>query len=433
MQARIDALAAISETASEGTLTRTFGSDAMRRANALVGEWMRDAGLRVEVDAIGNLRGFQTQSADPASPPRPLLLLGSHLDSVREAGRFDGPLGVLAALSCVEAASQPGTPGQLPFRLGVIGFSDEEGARFQSSYLGSETLAGHPFDAARLALIDATGITLAQAVRDFGGDPAQLPAAALRRSPESAGGVLGYCEIHIEQGPVLEAENLPVGIVSAIAGQSRFAWEFTGQPGHAGTTPMRLRRDALTAAAEFVLVVESRARATESLVATVGQLETRPGAGNVIPGRTLGSLDVRSPDDPRRLAACAELHHAAEVIARQRKLSLGWRLIQEHAATPCDPALRATLAEATRACGFPVRELPSGAGHDAVALAPAMPVAMLFVRCRDGLSHHPLEHASLEDIDSALNVMDKFLLLLKIPPPTEVGSAALPGPSQFHE
>ncbi len=412
---RIDALAAISET-DDGLLTRTFGSEAMRRANTLVGEWMRAAGLRVEVDAIGNLRGFQTAPAN--TPPKSLLLLGSHLDSVREAGRFDGPLGVVAALACVEAAAA-GAYGELPFRLGVVGFSDEEGARFQSSYLGSEALAGHPFDRARLALTDAEGVTLEQAIRDLGSSPEALASAALPGSPEAADGLVGYCEVHIEQGPVLEAENLPTGIVSAIAGQSRFAWEFTGQPGHAGTTPMHLRRDALTAAAELILAVERHARDTAGLVATVGQLDTRPGAGNVIPGRTVGSLDVRSPDDSQRLAACVALRQMANDIAQRRRVALAWHLVQEHAAAPCNPSLRTALAEATRACGWAVRELPSGAGHDAVALADVMPVAMLFVRCRDGLSHHPLEHASVEDIAAALKVMDKFLVLLRIPPPTE--------------
>lgn len=412
---RIDALAAITETPDAG-LTRTFGSDAMRRANALAGEWMLAAGLSVEVDVIGNVRGFQAAAPGAETTPCPLLLLGSHLDTVRDAGRFDGPLGVILAIELAEAATR-GAYGELPFRLGVVGFSDEEGTRFQSSYLGSEVLAGRPFDAARLALADAAGVTIAQAILDLGSHPDALPVAALHRSPAAGGGVVGYCEVHIEQGPVLEAENLPVGIVSAIAGQSRFSWEFAGQPGHAGTTPMHLRRDALTAAAEFILAVEDQARRTEGLVATVGQLETRPGAGNVIPGRTIGSLDVRSADDGQRSAACTALHRAAENIAAHRGLTFSWRLVQENAATPCDPGLRAALAEAVRACGWPARELPSGAGHDAVALAPVMPVAMLFVRCRGGLSHHPLEHASVEDIAAALKVMDKFLILLRIPPP----------------
>ena len=395
---RIDALAAISET-DDGLITRTFGSEAMRRANALVGEWMRAAGLGVRVDRIGNLRGFE--------PPdgRPLLLLGSHLDTVREAGRFDGPLGVIAGLACIEMAKFP-----RPYRLGVVGFSDEEGVRFGTAYLGSDVLAGRPFDAVRLALTDDRGITLAQAIRDIGGDPDGLAADWL--DPAAEGGVVGYVEVHIEQGPVLEAAGVPVGVVSGIAGQNRFTFRFEGKAGHAGTIPMPLRHDALTGAAEFIALVENRARGETGLVATVGCLDVRPGASNVVPGAVSGSLDVRSPDDAQRQRACADLRAAAEAMASRRGLALNWKPVQEHAATPCDPRLRARLAEAVTAAGFPVRELPSGAGHDAVALASRLPVAMAFVRCRAGLSHHPLEFVSGEDVAAVLKVMDKFLRLL---------------------
>ena len=211
---------------------------------------------------------------------------------------------------------------------------------------------------------------------------------------------------------MLEAHDLPVGVVSAIAGQSRFAFRFDGQAGHAGTTPMDLRRDALAGAAQFVSRVESQARQDPGLLATVGQLEVRPGAGNVIPGGVTGSLDVRSPRDAQRLAACEDLQAAAGQIARSRGLLLDWQPVQTHAATPLDAPLGARLAEAVRAAGFPALVLPSGAGHDAVALAPVMPTAMLFVRCRAGLSHHPLEHVAPEDVASALKVMDNFLALL---------------------
>ena len=394
---RIDALAAVSET-DDGLTTRTFGSEAMRRANDLVGGWMRAAGLEVRVDGIGNLRGVESPDG------RPLLLLGSHLDTVREAGRFDGPLGVIAALASVEAATFA-----RPYRLGVVGFSDEEGVRFGSSYLGSDVLAGHPFGPDRFALTDADGITLAQAIRDLGSDPDALAADAL--DPAAEGGLVGYVEVHLEQGPVLENARLPVGVVSAIAGQSRFAFRFVGQAGHAGTVPMPLRHDALAGAAEFVLEVERCAGAGADLVATVGQLEVRPGAGNVIPGAVSGSLDLRSPRDAECRAACVRLREAAGLIASRRGLTLNWKIVQENPATACDEGLRRRLAEAVQACGFAVRELPSGAGHDAVALAARLPVAMLFVRCRDGLSHHPLESVSSEDVAAALNVMDKFLRL----------------------
>ena len=394
---RIDALAAISET-DDGLTTRTFGSDAMRRAQELVGGWMRAAGLAVRVDSIGNLRGVE--------PPdgRPLLLLGSHLDTVREAGRFDGPLGVVAALASVAAATFA-----RPYRLGVVGFSDEEGVRFGSSYLGSDVLAGHPFGPERLSLIDANGITLAQAIRDLGGDPATLAADAL--DPAAEGGLTGYVEVHLEQGPVLENAGLPVGVVNAIAGQSRFAFRFGGQAGHAGTVPMPLRHDALAGAAEFILEVERCAGATADLVATVGQLDVRPGAGNVIPGAVSGSLDVRSPRDGERWQACVQLHELAGQIASRRGLTLEWKPVQENPATSCDAGLRRFLCAAVGASGFPVRELSSGAGHDAVALASRLPVAMLFVRCKDGLSHHPLESVTTEDMAVTLKVMDKFLHL----------------------
>ena len=259
-------------------------------------------------------------------------------------------------------------------------------------------------------MTDANAITLAEAIRDLGGDPTTL--AAGRLDPAAEDGLLGYVEVHIEQGPVLEARNLPVGVVSAIAGQSRFAFRFEGQAGHAGTTPMPLRRDALTAAAQFINLVESAARAADGLVATVGQLDVRPGAGNVIPGVVTGSLDVRSPDDAQRLQACHHLRELAGRVAGERGLMLDWQPVQTHAATPLDTTLRARLADAVGAAGFPVLELPSGAGHDAVALAPVMPAAMLFVRCKDGLSHHPLESVAPEDVAAALKVMDNFLGLL---------------------
>lgn len=410
---RIDELATLSET-DDGLLTRTFGSDALRRANALVGAWLETAGLPVRTDGIGNLHAI------PPRDGRPLLLLGSHLDSVREAGRFDGPLGVLVALDLAEQAAA-GHYGTLPFRLGVVGFSDEEGARFGTSYLGSDVLAGHAFDPARLALTDAHGITLARAIRDFGGNPDAL--ADDRLDPDAEDGLLGYVEVHIEQGPVLETQNLPVGVVSAIAGQSRFAFRFEGQAGHAGTTPMPIRRDALAGAAKFITAVESMARLHSGLVATVGQLDVRPGAGNVIPGSATGSLDVRSPDDAERRLCCERLHANAFTIAAERGLTLDWQPVQTHAATPLDATLRALLADAVRAAGFPALELPSGAGHDAVALAPVMPTAMLFVRCRDGLSHHPLEHVAPEDVATTLKVMDNFLGFLaqsRLPAPHRI-------------
>ena len=386
---RLDELACCTDDPPH--LTRLAYSPAMRRAHELVGGWMREAGLAVRVDAVGNLIGRR----EGARPGAKTLLFGSHLDSVRDAGRFDGPLGVLLALACAEECAA------LPFALEVLGFIDEEGVRFQSTYLGSRALTGR-LGKTDLALCDANGISLAEAIRTFGGIPENL--AAERRAPED---ILGYIEAHIEQGPVLEAADQPVGVVSAIAGQTRVRVFFEGMAGHAGTVPMDLRRDALTAAAEFILVVESYARDAAGLVATVGQIAAHPGASNVIPGRVDLSLDIRHQDDALRQTAVTDLRAAAELIAHSRRIRSTWTTIQETAAVQCDLALTRLLLSAAQRSQMPV--LSSGAGHDAAALSALCPVAMLFVRCRAGLSHHPDEFASAEDIAAALEVLRRFL------------------------
>ena len=387
---RLLSLAAISE--DDGRLTRTFGSDAMRRANELVGLWMRQAGLKTSVDAIGNLRGRTIGSA----PRR--LLLGSHLDTVRDAGKYDGALGVLLALEAL--AARP----LLSYEVEVLAFSDEEGARFQSSYLGSRAVAG-TFDPATLALRDERGIPLEQAICDFGGDPAQVATCGV-----GAEEIMGYAEVHLEQGPVLEQLGEPLGVVRAIAGQTRVALEFIGHADHAGTTPMRLRRDALAAASEFVLSAEASAKSVRSLVATVGQIDVPNAASNVVPGRVALTLDVRAGDDPGRRRAVAGLERAAGEISRSRRNELRWRIVQESPAAACDPALRDEWADAVAETGHRPLELVSGAGHDAAAFIHAgIPSAMLFVRCRDGLSHHPDEFVATTDIAAALLATDQFL------------------------
>ncbi len=395
--ARCDELARWSEEA--GRLTRRFATPALAAARATVAGWMHAAGMEVRRDNVGNLIGRYTG----ARPAAGTLLLGSHLDSVRDAGRYDGPLGILAALACVERLHAAGR--RLPFAVEVAAFADEEGVRFGTAYLGSAALAGR-FDPAWLDLRDEGGVTLAEAIRADGGDPAAIPAD---RHP---GGLLGYCEAHIEQGPVLEARGLPLGIVSAIAGQGRYALSFRGEAGHAGTVPMALRRDALCAAAEFVLAAEHLARERPGLVATVGQIAAEPGASNVIPGRATLSLDVRHHDDSAREAATGDLRAAAARIAAARGVALDWQVAQEHPATPCDPALTARLARAIEAAGYPVLALPSGAGHDAVMLAPIAPVAMLFIRCAGGISHNPAESVAAEDVAAAIEAMERFLLLM---------------------
>jgi len=372
-------------------LTRLAYSPAMRRAHELVGGWMLEAGLAVRVDAVGNLIGRR----EGTRPGAKTLLFGSHLDSVRDAGRFDGPLGVLLALACAEECRA------LPFALEVIGFIDEEGVRFQSTYLGSRALTGR-LGATDLALCDTEGVSLADAIRTFGGAPENL--AAECRTPEN---ILGYIEAHIEQGPVLEAGNQPVGVVSAIAGQTRARVRFEGMAGHAGTVPMDLRRDALCAAAELILAVEEYAKTVPGLVATVGQIDALPGASNVIPGLADLSLDIRHQNDALREIAVAELHATVERIAATRSVRSIWTAVQQTAAVQCDPALTALLVSAADHAEVPV--LPSGAGHDAAALSVLCPVSMLFVRCRGGLSHHPDEFASPEDIAAAFEVLLRFL------------------------
>lgn len=371
---RCDELGRVSD--EPGGLTRTFHSPAMRRANALVGGWMREAGLTVREDAAFNLLG----RLDSTRPRACALLLGSHLDTVRNAGKYDGSLGVLVALAAVQWLRQSAVA--LPFPVEIAGFSDEEGVRYQTTYLGSRALAG-TLSRADLRAIEEKGIEKARRRR---------------------GAFFAYVETHIEQGPVLEAEDLPVGVVTAIAGQSRARVAFTGRAGHAGTTPMPLRRDALCAAAELTLAVESC-----GVTATVGQLSVEPGASNVIPGRAVLTLDVRDARDSKRQAAVAKLRRQAEAIAKRRGLALDWTLVQETASVRCDAALSARLGRCVAAAGLPPRKLPSGAGHDAAALSAVCPVAMLFVRCRGGVSHHPDESVLETDVAIAIRILADFL------------------------
>jgi allantoate deiminase len=356
--------------------------------------------MEVRIDAIGNLRG----RANGSEPAMPALLLGSHLDSVRDAGRYDGPLGILVAIEVVDrfrARHQP-----LPFPVEVIAFADEEGLRFQTTYLGSSALAGS-FSPAFLELIDADGITLHEAVGTFGFDPGALTEATLRPGEARA-----YFEVHIEQGPYLEFVDAPVGVVTAIAGQSRILIAFSGEAGHAGTVAMHLRRDPLPAAAEIVLAAEDLARQTSGLLATVGTINVTPGASNVIPGQVRFALDVRHPEDPVRTSAVAALERRAREVAATRSLGVEWKIARDHPAVLCDASLTTRLAEAVVAAGLPVERLPSGAGHDAVVMSEVVPVAMLFVRCTGGISHHPAESVLTSDVAAAIDVLDRFVTML---------------------
>lgn len=398
---RLDALAQISEEA--GKLTRTFASPAMRKANELVGSWMREAGMSVRTDAIGNLIGHYPA----ATPDGKILLLGSHLDTVRDAGKFDGPLGVLVALACVQHLHE--TKTRLPFAVEVVGFADEEGVRYQSTYLGSRALAG-TFNVEDLKRKDTRGVTMAEAIREFGGNPDGIASAKV--DPQR---LIGYAEVHIEQGPVLERKNLAVGVVSAIAGQTRARISFTGEAGHAGTVPMNLRRDALCAAAEFILAIEALAQNRGGLVATVGEIAALPGATNVIPGEARLSLDLRHPDDAVRDQAAAELQKRAEEIAAERGVTVKWETSHQNRAVICDRRLTTLMENAVKRHQPEAPLLASGAGHDAAALAVICPVTMLFVRCKLGISHNPAELATESDVAEAVEVMNDFLAQLAKP------------------
>jgi allantoate deiminase len=378
-------------------LTRTFLSPAMRRANALVARWLRQAGTSVREDPIGNVIGrLEGSSLRPKT-----LLLGSHLDTVRNAGRFDGAVGVLAPIVALSELRRRGLT--LPFAVEVLGFSEEEGVRFSSAYLGSKGYSGQ-LRAADLGLRDPVGVSVREVLATHNRGQFQLPSRAHR-----AVDLLGYCEVHIEQGPVLESEGLAVGTVSAIAGQTRGRLTLRGHAGHAGTTPMRLRRDALAGAAEFISFVEAHAVQHPPLVATVGTLSVPGGAPNVIPGEVALSLDVRHPRDAARQAAVRGLLQQAKSIARRRELTLHWQATQDNAAVTCSTTLTHSLARSVSAIQGRNLSLVSGAGHDAVVMSALTPVAMLFVRCRGGLSHHPDEYASPKDLGVAVEVLIDFL------------------------
>jgi allantoate deiminase len=396
---RCDVLGSCSD--DRDRLTRPFASDAMRRAHEYVTSWMREAGLAVRRDNIGNLRG---RYGAAAAGDAPTVLLGSHLDSVRDAGKYDGPLGVMVAIATVQRLHDSGS--RLPFAIEVVAFADEEGLRYGASYLGSRALAG-AFDPSDLDLVDARGVTMADAIRAFGGDSDRLA-----EDRWNGGRLLGYCEVHIEQGPVLEARDLPLGVVSTISGFSRSAVTFTGKAAHAGTTPMDRRHDALAAAAEFVLAVEAEGRATSGLVATVGQLAVSPGAMNVVPGEVVLSLDVRHTDDAVRAEHVRRLLQGAQDIAKRRGLSVESQRIDEEDSVACSPRLKSLLERAIGELGHPAMQLASGAGHDAVVMSRLTEAAMLFVRCKGGVSHHPAESVADDDVAVAIDVLSKFLELL---------------------
>lgn len=396
VMARCDALQ--EHTEEPGKLTRRFATPALEGAMTTVEGWMREAGLATRRDAVRNLFGRYEGSR----PDAPAFLLGSHLDSVPDGGRYDGPLGVLTALAVVERLAARSV--RLPFALEVCAFSDEESVRYGTTYLGSAAIAG-TFDEAWLDRVDRDGIAMRDALLASGGDPAAVASCA-----RDAADTVGWLELHIEQGPALESEGLPIGVVTGIQAQVRHGYEVRGTAGHAGTTPMAGRRDALAAAAELVLAVERIGHATPDLVATVGILDAEPGAMNVIPGRVSLTTDIRHPEDAQVAAAVAAVQSAASAIASERGVTISAVELSGDPSVPCDARLRAVLADAITAEGFPPRDLPSGAGHDAAALAHICPVAMLFLRCEGGISHNPAEAVDGLDVGIALDVMERAIL-----------------------
>jgi len=385
-------------TESPDMLTRTYLTPAHHAAAAQLTEWMRDAGMSVRRDAAGNVIGRY----EGMTPGAPALLTGSHFDTVRNAGRYDGNLGILLPIACIAAWNRQGR--RFPFAIEVIGFAEEEGVRFKATLLGSRAIAGN-FDQSVLERRDDAGISMREAIAAAGFDVAALSAAAYKRDD-----VLAFVEVHIEQGPVLLDEGLPVGVVTAIAGASRFMVEVTGLAGHAGTVPMGLRRDAAMTAAEIGLYIERRCSVAPGLVGTVGVLEVPNGAANVVPGRAFFSIDIRAEQDALREAAVRDVLQEMKAIAARRNVTLDINHTHDAASVPCAPWLQAQLEQAIAGLGLPVRRLPSGAGHDAMAVAALTDVAMLFVRCGNGgISHHPDETMSVEDAEAAAAVFSRFV------------------------
>ncbi|WP_298741557.1 allantoate amidohydrolase [uncultured Chitinophaga sp.] len=396
IMSRIEELASVSET--EQGLTRTFGSGAWREAALIIQSWMQDAGLHAWIDNIGNVRGLLSSP----SPGARTLVIASHMDTVINAGKFDGPLGVMMGLDLLEQLAHNHTP--LPFNIQLVAFSDEEGCRFHTTYLGSKVLAGS-FEPVLLEKKDADGIPLRNVIHANGSSTGLLHTDAI-----DAAAWLGYFEMHIEQGPVLYDRDIPVGIVKAIAGQKKAAITFEGIAGHAGTVPMDMRNDALCCAAEFILAVESIALQYKSqIVATVGKLEIANAASNVIPGAITCTLDLRSADGGILSEVYDTLQRTTAAICGRRNINFDWTVVQETSPVTCDLSLSALLSGAVKEAGYEPLELVSGAGHDAVAIAAVAPVCMLFVRCYKGISHNPLENVELKDIAAALQVADNFL------------------------
>lgn len=397
--ARLDELAAVTD--EPGRITRLYLSPAHRRAADLVSQWMRDLGLDVTEDAVGTIRGLL-----PAGLPGPdanrKLLIGSHIDTVIDAGKYDGNLGVVAGLAVIEELRDRGI--KLPFALEVLAFGDEEGVRFPTSLSSSSACTG-TYRADWLEASDADGIKLKDALKAYGGDPSRIRDAVI-----SPGSVIGYVELHIEQGPVLEHQGNALGVVTSIAGQTRFRLRIEGEAGHAGTNPMNLRRDAFAGLAELSVIIERIAQqGTGGLVATIGKVAVYPGAPNVVPGEVEATLDIRAASDAPRLVAIDRIRHEIETVARKRGLKIRMERTADVPTCPMNDDFQNALSSAIGSLGEDARRLPSGAGHDAMAMARSFPAAMLFVRSKAGISHNPLEYTSPGDLGLAVETLTRFV------------------------
>jgi allantoate deiminase len=359
----------------------------MRDCHQEIGRWIEPLGAQFRVDAAGNFRGLYPAALSNA----PCLLIGSHLDTVPNAGAYDGILGVVLAVALLEELHGR----RLPFGIEIVGFSEEEGVRFGTPFIGSRALVGR-LDRRLLDVCDAQGISVRKAIEDFGLNPEQIRQAELENN------ALGYIEFHIEQGPVLETLNLPLAAVEAIAGQSRLEFTFCGRANHAGTTPMQLRCDAIAGAAEWIGTVERVARGVPALVATVGKIEARPGAANVIAAEARLTLDVRHRSDDIRTRAVGDLIREAQAIAARRGLSVRESILLNQPAVAMDPFLIAETEEAILKTGCKPHRMVSGAGHDAMILAEKVPTAMIFLRTPGGISHDPAESVAGEDVEKAI-------------------------------
>ena len=391
-----DRLAAWSD--EETGLTCTYMTDAHQKVAAQLAEWMRETGMQVHIDAVGNVVGRYLSDR----PDAKTLMTGSHYDTVRNGGKYDGRAGILIPIAVVRHLHDHGE--KLPFHLEVIGFSEEEGVRFKSPFLGSRAMTGK-FDPALLQTTDSNGVSLREALHGARHDPSRI--IAIARDPA---GLSGFVEIHIEQGPVLLEQDIPVGIVSSINGSIRYLITLKGIASHAGTTPMTMRRDAAAAAAEIVLLVERRCGLVPSVVGTVGQLQVPGGSVNVIPGTCVFSLDIRAPEDALRDAAVNDIVAGIDAICARRGIEAIVERTMNAAATPCASALKSQLVAAVERTGLPTVELPSGAGHDAMILAEMTGIAMLFIRCGNGgISHNPLETMTADDAELGAGIFLDFL------------------------